>query len=292
MSLRPTLLNPPTFNFFASNTPKLKPINSPKLFADSSVSKLSSLGGFVSNKGFSDINYRTLGTNNMVQLNTTCALKGNEGDEGIQVLEQEAVVNGFSKFSEFMPDGLEATLNRTSKWLVSALFGGVILWRHDAEALWAAMGSVVNVMLSLKLKRILNQERPVSTLKSDPGMPSSHAQSIFFTVTFTILSIIEWLGINEITIAIGVLAMAFGSYLSWLRVSQLYHTKSQVVVGAVLGTIFSILWYLSWDAIVLKAFISSFWVRAVVVLGAAGFCLGFLVHIVRYWLRDEDEISK
>ncbi|KAK4599860.1 hypothetical protein RGQ29_009777 [Quercus rubra] len=99
-------------------------------------------------------------------------------------------------------------------------------------------------------------------------------------------------GINEITIAIGVLALAFGSYLSWLRVSQLFHTVSQVVVGAVLGTIFSILWYLSWDVIVLKAFIFSFWVQAIVVLGAAGFCLGFLVHVVRYWLRDEDEISK
>lgn len=283
----------PNFNFFPSNTPKLKPINSSKLFVDSSVSKLSSLGGFVSNKGFSDINYRIFGTNNMVQLNSTCALRGDEGDEGFQVLEQEAVVNGFSKLSpEFKPDGLEATLNQSSKWLVAALFGGVILWRHDVEAMWAAMGSVVNVMLSLKLKRILNQERPVSTLKSDPGMPSSHAQSIFFTATFTVLSIIEWLGISEITIAIGVLALAFGSYLSWLRVSQLFHTVSQVVVGAVLGTIFSILWYFSWDAIVLKAFNSSFWVQAIVVLGAAGFCLGFLVHVVRYWLRDEDEISK
>ncbi len=76
---------------------------------------------------------------------------------------------------------------------------------------------------------------------------------------------------------------------SWLRVSQLYHTLSQVVVGAVLGSIFSILWYLSWDAVVLKAFNSSFWVQAIVILGAAGFCLGFLVYVVRYWFNDEDE---
>jgi membrane-associated phospholipid phosphatase len=50
------------------------------------------------------------------------------------------------------------------------------------------MGSVLNSMLSMVLKRILNQERPVSTLRSDPGMPSSHSQSIFFTVVFTIVS--------------------------------------------------------------------------------------------------------
>lgn len=75
-----------------------------------------------------------------------------------------------------------------SKWLVAALFGVIFLWRHDAEALWAASGSVLNAGLSTVLKRILNQERPVSTIRSDPGMPSSHAQSIFFTVTFSIIS--------------------------------------------------------------------------------------------------------
>lgn len=75
-----------------------------------------------------------------------------------------------------------------SKWLVAALFGIIFLWRHDAEALWAASGSVLNSALSTVLKRILNQERPVSTIRSDPGMPSSHAQSIFYTVTFCIVS--------------------------------------------------------------------------------------------------------
>uniref|UniRef100_A0A2N9EPP0 Phosphatidic acid phosphatase type 2/haloperoxidase domain-containing protein n=1 Tax=Fagus sylvatica TaxID=28930 RepID=A0A2N9EPP0_FAGSY len=288
MSLTPTLLHRPSLKFFTSHPPELKSINS-TFFVDSSSSKLSPFGGFVSKKGFFDKN-SVLGPNNMFKLNKPCALKGDDGDKGVKVLQQEAFDNGSSKFGqEFLDDGLEATLNRLSKWLVAALFGGVILWRHDAEALWAAMGSVVNVMLSLKLKRILNQERPVSNLKSDPGMPSSHAQSIFFTVMFTILSIIEWLGMNEITITISALGLAFGSYLSWLRVSQLYHTLSQVVVGAVLGSIFSILWYLSWDAVVLKAFNSSFWVQAIVILGAAGFCLGFLVYVVRYWFKDEDE---
>jgi hypothetical protein len=47
---------------------------------------------------------------------------------------------------------------------------------------------------------------------------------------------------------------------SWLRVSQQFHTVNQVVVGAILESIFSILWSCSWDAIVLQAFISSFWI--------------------------------
>lgn len=75
-----------------------------------------------------------------------------------------------------------------SKWLVAAVFGIIFLWRHDAEALWAVSGSILNAGLSTVLKRILNQERPVSTIRSDPGMPSSHAQSIFYVVMFCIVS--------------------------------------------------------------------------------------------------------
>lgn len=75
-----------------------------------------------------------------------------------------------------------------SKWVVSAVFGAIVLWRHDAGSLWALTGAVVNAMISTLLKKILNQQRPVSTLRSDPGMPSSHAQSFFYTITFLNLS--------------------------------------------------------------------------------------------------------
>lgn len=72
--------------------------------------------------------------------------------------------------------------------MVAALFGSVLLLRHDGAALWAVIGSVSNSALSVALKRILNQERPVATLRSDPGMPSSHAQSISFISVFTVFS--------------------------------------------------------------------------------------------------------
>jgi dolichyldiphosphatase len=76
-------------------------------------------------------------------------------------------------------------------------------------------------------------------------------------------------------------------FQSYLRVSQKLHTVSQVVVGAVVGSTFSILWYWLWNAFVLDAFLSSLWVRIVVILGSAVLCLGFLLHVVRNWLKDE-----
>lgn len=192
------------------------------------------------------------------------------GDDGIGMLEQEALMNRSS-----LSSGLESMLNQLSKWLVPGVFSAIILWRHDAEALWAATGYVVNLGLSVMLKRILNQERPVSAQKLDPGMPSSHAQFIFFSGAFAILSVVQRLGINALTMFISGFALAFGAYLSWLRVSHRLHTTSQVVVGAVVGSIFSVLWFWSWAEFVHKAYISSIWVRIFVVTGATAFWLGY-----------------
>lgn len=228
---------------------------------------------------------------NMTELVRMSAFGGGNGsdsEESTGLFQQEAVIDGLNEFqSGLLADGLEATLNRLSKWLVAALFGAVILWRHDAEAMWAVLGSIVNSILSVILKRTFNQERPDSTLRSDPGMPSSHGQSIFFTVVFAILSVVEWLGVNGFSLILGALILAFGTYLTWLRVSQGLHTISQVAAGAAVGFIFSIFWFWSWDAFVLKAFISSLSVRIIVIMAAAASCLGFLVYVIRYWFRDE-----
>ncbi|XP_028059614.1 lipid phosphate phosphatase epsilon 2, chloroplastic-like isoform X1 [Camellia sinensis] len=205
--------------------------------------------------------------NTMTGSISSSGYRGSSSDEGVRVLQQDSSIHGSSEFPpNFTVVRLESTLNRLSKWIVTALFGAILLWRHDAEALWAAMGSVANVGLSTVLKQLLNQERPVSNLRSDPGMPSSHAQSIFFTFVFAVFSMVENLGINELTIALSVLTLAFGAYLSWLRVSQQLHTISQVAVGGVLGSIFSILWFWLWNAIVLKAFTSYFVNRSLILL--------------------------
>lgn len=213
---------------------------------------------------------------------TRILLGDSEGMAG--TFDQEALVHGHSGLAT---GGLEAILNNLSKWLVSAVFVVILLIRHDAEALWAAMGSVINSGISKLLKRSLNQERPVANLRSDPGMPSSHAQSIFYFVVFCVLSLMQWLGWNGLTTSMSGLIVLVGSYFTWLRVSQKLHTVSQVVVGALLGTIFGILWFWCWESVVLKAFISHMWIRALVIVGAAGFCVGFAVYVIRYWVMEE-----
>ncbi|KAE8685400.1 Lipid phosphate phosphatase epsilon 2 [Hibiscus syriacus] len=272
-----TPFQPLLFKLERNSSPKhYKPFD-PEFSLCLRTRKTSFLGGILTQKiGLRDRS-RTM-------IQTSVLKDSRDGDDAIQVIEveQEGLIDGSTRVQNF-----ESTLNRLSKWLVSALFGGVILWRHDAEALWMAMGSIVNALLSVALKRVLNQERPVAGLKSDPGMPSSHAQSIFFTVVFAIVSILEWLGVNELSVSISVLALAFGSYFSWLRASQKLHTINQILVGAVVGLVFSVLWYISWDAVVLEAFNSSLLVRVTVLLACAGFGLGFLLYVIQYWFKDE-----
>lgn len=275
----PAILHKPTFKSFLFSPFKLnqaKPISFHRFPASKS--------DFFSSKN------KALSKNmtELVRMSAFGGGNGSDSEESTGLFQQEAVIDGLNEFqSGLLADGLEATLNRLSKWLVAALFGAVILWRHDAEAMWAVLGSIVNSILSVILKRTFNQERPDSTLRSDPGMPSSHGQSIFFTVVFAILSVVEWLGVNGFSLILGALILAFGTYLTWLRVSQGLHTASQVAAGAAVGFIFSIFWFWSWDAFVLKAFISSLSVRIIVIMAAAASCLGFLVYVIRYWFRDE-----
>lgn len=276
----------PSSNFLGTNLLKQRYLKNSS-FSDSFSAPRSILcGGFIPRKPILG-RERLWVSSTMNESIGTSAFRDDRSNENIQVFEHEAFIDGSTEFRpKFLSPQLESTLNRLSKWIVTALSGGFILWRHDAEALWFAAGSILNALLSVLLKHILNQERP-STLKSDPGMPSSHAQSIFFTVFFVILSSVEWLGLNVFTIALSGLILASGSYFSYLRVSQQLHTVSQVVVGAAIGSIFSILWYWLWNAFLLDAFISSIWVRIIVVLGSAGLCLGFVLFAIRYWLQDE-----
>ncbi|RWR94095.1 lipid phosphate phosphatase epsilon 2, chloroplastic-like protein [Cinnamomum micranthum f. kanehirae] len=228
--------------------------------------------------------------NTMTEMSTAAAFRSSDGDEDAGYLETQTILRSRSSEigRELELGGLQSAMNQSSKWLVSALFGAIIIWKHDAEVMWAAMGAVTNSYLSITLKRILNQQRPVPTLRSDPGMPSSHAQSIFYAVVFAIVSLVEWLGINAFTLTAGACLFICGSYFSWLRVSQQLHTINQVVVGAILGSIFSIAWFWSWDAFVSAAFTYYLWVRIVVILCSICFCLAFLVYVIKNWLVEDD----
>ncbi|CAL5054819.1 unnamed protein product [Urochloa decumbens] len=182
---------------------------------------------------------------------------------------------------------VEAALNWSSKWMVAGSYVFAVVWKHDVEIMWVLLGASANYLLSLILKRMLNHERPAPDLRSDPGMPSSHAQSICYAATLLVLSLYYCLGTNYLTMIIGPTALSMATYLSWLRVPRRLHTLNQVMAGAGLGSAFGALWFLLWRSLVQGTLASSLSNQIVVVLGSTASCVAVAIYVSGHWLKNE-----
>jgi len=116
-------------------------------------------------------------------------------------------------------------------------------------------GFFLSEVINHCLKRIFKQPRPERTrdrmgLYEVHGMPSDHAQTFFYFMTYLAIFIIvksQMPGtprIREIRnriLVIGQLIIA--TMVAYSRVYLHYHTIPQVVAGAFIGTAFGIAWY-------------------------------------------------
>ena len=117
-------------------------------------------------------------------------------------------------------------------------FFAVLAVQRDALMVSFFMGAITNLALSKVLKKILNQDRPADTVSnavekpSDKGMPSSHAMSLGFIETFTMLAL-EWTSI---------LLPVYVAISLYYRVQTRLHTVEQVAVGMVFGVTNGFVW--------------------------------------------------
>ncbi|GJM86563.1 hypothetical protein PR202_ga02432 [Eleusine coracana subsp. coracana] len=88
--------------------------------------------------------------------------------------------------------------------------------------MWLFLGAIANRLLSKILKKTLNYERPTQALRSDPGMPSSHAQSIFYAATILVLSCKDYIKLVILT--------------RWLQLIKLSLCSSAVLVTGLTGS--------------------------------------------------------
>ena len=76
----------------------------------------------------------------------------------------------------------------STKWIVSGAAAGTLAYRRDLPSALCILGAVLNALLSKILKRLLRRPRPTGAPLADPGMPSSHAQSLFFFAAYLSLA--------------------------------------------------------------------------------------------------------
>ena len=147
---------------------------------------------------------------------------------------------------------LQGFIGGTARVVVASAVALTLLVRRDpATYLWVA-GGILNASVSKVLKRLINESRPVGARTADPGMPSSHAMSLFFLSVFVAAAAQDWKPSVESGCP-SIVAAWHQPYelcvLCCMRLRQargesaLVTTKDQIAVGAVLGAANGFGWY-------------------------------------------------
>jgi len=131
----------------------------------------------------------------------------------------------------------------------------LILFRRDIQTIMYFGGFCVSEVCNQGLKRVFKQARPERTrervgLYGLHGMPSDHAQTFFYFMTYLAIFIIlksqmpgspHVRSIRNRLLVIAQLIVA--TLVAYSRVYLHYHTIPQVVVGAIFGTMLGCVWY-------------------------------------------------
>ena len=130
-----------------------------------------------------------------------------------------------------------------------------LLWEHKNLFFYYNVGLLANAVLNIVLKGLIKEPRPMFDSKKLKlmtthakeyffqngipfdmyGMPSGHAQMAFFTTMFVYLSLKHT---NLLY-----LYLLFSLFICYQRVKTQYHSISQVVVGAIVGSGFAYIVY-------------------------------------------------
>eukprot|EP00246_Nothoceros_aenigmaticus_P011747 TRINITY_DN3330_c0_g1_i3.p1 TRINITY_DN3330_c0_g1~~TRINITY_DN3330_c0_g1_i3.p1 ORF type:complete len:177 (-),score=11.83 TRINITY_DN3330_c0_g1_i3:14-484(-) len=134
---------------------------------------------------------------------------------GAHVVELEKAATANHRPASSRPSSLawmNSSINKLTKWIVLIAMAGVVVWRHDEAVLWSGIGAIVNSGNSKLLKALINQQRPLSALhaKADPGMPSSHAQSLGYVACYAAIGCLSWQGLHPMGMVLvsGITAVA------------------------------------------------------------------------------------
>lgn len=135
---------------------------------------------------------------------------------------------------------------------ILAITSGFLLFKKPTLLTMYFFGFIINSLLNLVLKGIIKQPRPSedkhlfniwlhNEMKTDRhwydrfGMPSGHAESVFYSTVFIFFALKN----NNITI----LYLIISLNTLFQRIKYKNHTVSQVIVGSIVGAILAFLFH-------------------------------------------------
>ncbi|XP_056642032.1 dolichyldiphosphatase 1-like [Diorhabda carinulata] len=132
-------------------------------------------------------------------------------------------------------------------------FIALILFRRDLHTITFFLGTLLSELLNYILKHIICEARPIrrDIIYVEYGMPSSHAQYVWFFATYVIYFVyirLQHMNNNTIIQSLSKFLILFSTLsmailVSISRIYLEYHTVSQVLYGALLGFLFATFWF-------------------------------------------------
>ncbi|KAG0139484.1 hypothetical protein CROQUDRAFT_666425 [Cronartium quercuum f. sp. fusiforme G11] len=167
-------------------------------------------------------------------------------------------------------------LLRETQVIVTIATALAILHLRTAHSIWFGLGAISATISAKLLKRFIRQPRPIESNKGTYGMPSTHSSSISFFGIYlflcclllplhfrliplvspflssqTLLSLLDQADEPSSSSRLlrtfaGLSFLIASAIVCWSRVKLGYHTPSQVLAGALIGSIFGTFWFSLW----------------------------------------------
>lgn len=140
--------------------------------------------------------------------------------------------------------GFILALFSLSPVFIMVMYVTIIVFKRDLHSIFATVGQVFGVIVCIALKKILSQPRPEDSDLDDEGMPSNHAQFLFFFFVYHSNAFFQTKILNtSYKIIYSCILFIFATIVSYSRLYLHYHTADQVVVGAIVGALIGLSWY-------------------------------------------------
>ncbi|CAH1175746.1 unnamed protein product [Phaedon cochleariae] len=132
-------------------------------------------------------------------------------------------------------------------------FLALILFRRDLHTITFFLGTLFSEAMNYILKHTICEARPLlrDTVHVEYGMPSSHAQFVWFFATYVIYFVfikLHHMNNNTIIENLSKFLIISSSFLMAVlvcisRIYLEYHTLWQVLCGAIVGILFATIWF-------------------------------------------------
>jgi dolichyldiphosphatase len=128
---------------------------------------------------------------------------------------------------------IEGVVGGTAKFFVAAVSTYTVMATPTWLPIYVIIGAVLNGFVGKLVKRVVRQPRPAGSRKKGNGMPSSHAQTLFYFTT--VLALLSRNAAAAVSPFVWLSALVYSVVATSYRVTSQLHTFPQTVVGAALG---------------------------------------------------------